>query len=533
MTGMTRGREILADFAAPFLVAFLAFVAAQIWLGAFDAEIIGDSASHYVSGIFVADLLRHGLSHPIERLRDFAAHYPLVGIGHWPPLYYGIEAVWSILVPFDQRMLLLSAATAALVPAWIYVLVQPRLGVVAAVFGASAFVLSPLVLSAVTSVMLDIAVAFGCLAATGFFAQFLRTGRALPAILFAATAALTLMTKGNAGSLVLMPPIAIAATRRFDRLRSPWLWLSVPIVLVLAGPWYLYTHKMVEVGYRGSVGSSYAIQALATDLRALLLAAGVGIALAFLGGAWLALHKPRALDPLWGSLFALAISVLIFQSIVPAGLEPRYMIPALPPIIALAALLICRIQQDWMRKAGYILLLLLLLPGFPAIPRQVNLGVGDAVKEALRFIPSNNRALLIVADTIGENAAISELVRMRDPSSDVFAVRGVRLLGGGGYNNQDYVPRYTSLDEVAAVLRTYRIPLLLLRDPDKPGEWAHIKQMAQLVARDPASFQPVWAGKGATLYRLTDNAGLPGDAKILTDLSAPHALGGGETAGKQ
>jgi hypothetical protein len=530
---MKRGREILADFAAPFIIAFLAVIAAQNWLGSFDAEIIGDSASHYVSGMFVADLLRHGLSHPIERLRDFAGHYPLVGIGHWPPLYYGIEALWSILVPFDQRMLLLSAATAALVAASIYALVRPRLGVVAALFGASAFVLSPLVLSAVTSVMLDIAVAFGCLIATGLFAQFLRTGRALPAILFAVTAAMTLMTKGNAGSLVLMPLIAIAATRRFDRLRSPWLWIGIPIVLILAGPWYLYTHKMVEVGYRGSVGSSYAIQALATDLSALLLAAGVGIGLSSIGGAWLALHKPRALDPLWGSLFAMAISVLIFQSIVPAGLEPRYMIPAVPPMIALAALFICRIQQDWMRKAGYILLLLLLLPGFPAIPRQMNLGIGDAVKEALRFMPANNRALLIVAEAKGEGAAISELVRMRDPSSDVFAVRGVRLLGGGGYNNQDYVPRYTSLDQVAAVLRTYRIPLLLLRDQDKPDGWAHIKQVAQLVARDPDRFQLVWTGKGGRLYRLTDNIGVPGDGKMLTDLSAPHALSGGEAGGKQ
>ena len=119
---------------------------------------------------------------------------------------------------------------------------------------------------------------------------------------------------------------------------------------------------------------------------------------------------------------------------------------------------------------------------------------------------------------------------MRNPSSDVFGVRGVRLLGRGGYNNQDYIPAYKSIDQVAAALRTYRLPLLLLRDPDLPGEWEHIKQVAQLVARYPDRFQLVWSGKGGELYRVTDNIGLPGNGDLLTELSAPHALGGGKVA---
>lgn len=41
-------------------------------------------------------------------------------------------------------------------------------------------------------------------------------------------------------------------------------------------------------------------------------------------------------------------------------------------------------------------------------------------------------------------------------------------------------------------------------------------------------YQLVWSGKGGRLYKLTENFELPGETKLLTDLSAPRALGGGK-----
>ncbi|MEO6022699.1 MAG: glycosyltransferase family 39 protein [Burkholderiales bacterium] len=529
---MRRLGQVLQNNIFPFTAALLALVAAQFWLGAFDAEMVGDSASHYVSGMFIADLLRGGIFHPIERLRDFAAHYPLVGIGHWPPFYYGVEAVWSLVAPFDQRMLLLAAATAALVPATIYALLRPRLGVVPAIFGASAIVLCPMVLNEVTTLMLDIPVALGCLAATVSFAQFLRTGRPLPGVLFAIIAATTLMVKGNAGCLVFMPLVAIVVTEKFERLRSPWLWVSIPIVLLLAGPWYLFTHKMVEAGYRGTFGINYALLSLGTDLRAMFFAAGAGVLLAAIGGVWVVFRQRQYLDPLWGTFFALIVSVLVFQAIVPVALEGRYILPALPPLFALAAFGVSRLPDYSTPKIVFIIMLVLILPGMWTVLARPHMGIREATETALREMPSNNRALLVISDPDGEGAAISELVRLRIPSSDVFGVRGVRLLGGGGYNNQDYIPLYRTLDEVAAAIRTYRIPLLLLRNPNRRGQWAHIKQVADLVARDPGRYQLVWAGKGGMLYKVTESYSMPGDRKLLTELSAPHALGGGNAASR-
>jgi len=185
-----------------------------------------------------------------------------------------------------------------------------------------------------------------------------------------------------------------------------------------------------------------------------------------------------------------------------------------------------------MRNAAFVILLLLLLPGLRTVPRRTDLGIREATETALRQMPNGNRALLVISDADGEGAAITELLRQRKPPSDVFGIRGVRLLGGGGYNNQDYEPLYQTIDQVAAALRTYRIPLLLLRDPNRPDEWAHIKQVADLVARHPGQYQLIWAGRGGKLYKVTENSGVPGEIKLLTELSAPHALGGGNAIAK-
>ena len=96
---MKRGGEITAGFFLPFAAALIVLVTAQIWLNAFDAEMTGDAASHYVSGRFIADLLRGGLLHPIEQLRDFAAHYPIVGISELGRPHTMGSKLYGVLLP--------------------------------------------------------------------------------------------------------------------------------------------------------------------------------------------------------------------------------------------------------------------------------------------------------------------------------------------------------------------------------------------------------------------------------------------------
>ena len=53
--------------------------------------------------------------------------YPLVGIGHWGPAFYGIEALWMLPMPATKgSLLILSAVIAAGLALAIFRFAAPR-----------------------------------------------------------------------------------------------------------------------------------------------------------------------------------------------------------------------------------------------------------------------------------------------------------------------------------------------------------------------------------------------------------------------
>ena len=83
---------------------------------------------------------------PMNFARNFYSHYPIVAIGHWPPMFYAVQATWTL--PFGVSrlsvlllMAMLSAATATVVFAsW-----QRRFGTAAGGALALAFLSVPIV----------------------------------------------------------------------------------------------------------------------------------------------------------------------------------------------------------------------------------------------------------------------------------------------------------------------------------------------------------------------------------------------------
>src|SRR5579862_7406778 len=163
----SRAHSGLLELVGAALLLFGATLCLQYLAGAYVAELQDDDASHYISGALVHDYLMHGgHGSPIAYLRDFHAHYPLVGIGHWPPLYYLIEAVW--MVPFGPSraaMLLLSATVTAATAITIYVVATKYASRIVAGVAAVAFVAAPNVQVGTSELMLDVPVALGCLLA--------------------------------------------------------------------------------------------------------------------------------------------------------------------------------------------------------------------------------------------------------------------------------------------------------------------------------------------------------------------------------
>jgi hypothetical protein len=155
-------------------------------------------------------------------------------------------------------------------------------------------------------------------------------------------------------------------------------------------------------------------------------------------------------------------------------------------------------------------------------------GLIGAASEAWSHTTGQNNSILIAAQGLAEVTAIAELA-MRNPARpSLFAVRGSRLLGAGGY--QDYVPRYGSAREAMQAIDEYAIPLVILRASGEPGEWAHLRQIEDAIAQSPDRWELVWRDDtvrpAVSLYRVRGNEARVADTAKLVALSAPRPLAG-------
>jgi hypothetical protein len=541
------GRFNAGQLAAVAAVIIALVISFQLRLHCYTADLQGDEASHYITGLMIHDYLFSGFaSSPIGYVKAFHSHYPLVGIGHWGPFYYFIEAIWMVLFSPDlASVLALPAAVTVVTALGIYVFGSRMSGGFAGLFAACAFILSPIVQAEIGELMLDIPIALLCFAAMSAYSQFLEKGTARYSVAFALAASAALLIKGNAGCLALLPPFAILFARRFDLLRKGAFWLPIPIVGVLVGPWYFITYGLVAAGFRYQWGWDYV--AVATTANATELVKSMGpliLAIALVGfiaiirRAW-----TRGAGNAQSTVCALLIAVWIFQCIVPAAIQSRYLAPLIPPLLLLAAegirvisawaQLVFRWRAVTTEAVLALLLLVSIVPEAISAPMKPELGFMAAALQAWRVSPAQNPAILIAADGQGESAAIAALA-MRDPNRpSLFAIRGSRLLGGGGYNNQDYVPRFKTVQEVMAAIHDYHIPLMLYRTATPGnGDWLHLKQLAELQLADPGRWQEIYRNTNVnpeiTLLRINGHENEMPDTQRLMSLSAPRALGGTE-----
>jgi hypothetical protein len=546
ITGMWR-RWI--EFSGIALVLAAVVILLQYHVNAYSAEFGVDEASHYVSGLMIHAYLTTGLSNdpllPFSFLKNFHSHYSLVGIGHWGPVFYIAESLW--MLPFGCSrisVLLLTAIVTSAIGLICYVVAAPRVGRTIAGLIAIAFVASRVAQEGSAYVMLDGPITLLTLLAALAYARYMEATKARDAVSFALLAAAGLLIKGNAGCLALLPPLAILISRRFDLLRRPSFWLPVPIVGCLAVPWYLLTYSLISQGFRYAWGLHYVAGATRDNSDALLAAIGPLLLAAGLCGwvvvVWSA-HRPKA-DQVMTCVAALFAAVWIFQSVVPADIQDRYLEPALPPLLILAGAALryvadrvwCRLPVALGRMSALatsllaIVLAASMIPSVLSVTPKTELGFTEAAPLVWQQVEPNNPVVLVVARQNVEDSAVAELA-MHDPHCpSLFAVRGSRLLGGGGYNNWDYKARFDTATEVMAAIDAYRIPLVLFRTDGSPGEWAHVRQVAEATKLYPDRWEVVdrieGHGPPVLLLRVRGNTDKSADLPHLAELTAPRSL---------
>lgn len=532
----------LVPIIAVFLLAALVVVLTQVRNGAFVAELGDDEASHYLSGLMIRDYLSSGfVMSPVAYVKWYFSHYPLIGIGHWGPVFYGLEALWMLVFGVSRTSVILlstvlATTTAALIFA--YGMRYLRLSVWTALFAAMAFVLCPITQAGSSSVMLDIPITLCALLALWAYTRYMETERTTDSLLFGVAASAALLIKGNGLLLALLPPFALLFSGKWYLLARRSFWAPAVLVAILTGPWTLFTYDQVAAGFRYAWGAEYVWVSLTRNSAILLDALGPAI-WALVGFGLLAGFRGIPDMPRVGyrTLLALFAATVVFQLFVPAAIQDRYLAPALVPLFLTAAVgaeYLAAMARRWTptpRVTAPVFAALALLaigPAAVSTPPKIKMGFRELALDVWRNRTGHNPVVLIAARNMGEGAAIAERA-MTDPARpSIIALRASRLLGAGGYNRQDLYAKYSDITEVQRQIEQVRVPLVWHQAD--PGGWQHVAQVDATRENAEVPWQLVGTARGTqspvNLYRVPAAADLPADLPFVMDLTAPNALRG-------
>lgn len=467
------------QWAAASWITLLCFTAVaaglQVAAGAYRVELASDpdEPAHAITGIAVEQYIRSGLPHSPEAfLLDYYRHYPKVAIGHWPPLLYLTEASAMLVASPSRTILLLLQALFAGLIAW---LVFRELKTVAGFFPALAGALSLLCGRTIQSyssrtmadILLTLVMFLACLA----FARYAESGRLRDAMAFALWMCAAVLTKGTGWALLGIPVAVMASTRNWRMLQQWALWIAMAVVVAVCVPWQIGTMSMVSMAWQGSVGLPYSGPAAIVFTEWMFTVPGIAITLAGLVGIYSTLflnHGFGRTRVFWASLTGLICASWLIHVATPTGRDPRFLAIAVPPMYVLAAGG-ARQLAGWFftpprqnRATGMVFSFLALASialSLPVLPKTtVNF---MPVAEALHAIMPPQTAVLVISDSLGEGALVSEMA-LREPHPRVYVVRGSKLLASQDWNGRDYQSLVHSGDDCAQVLESVPISFLVV-----------------------------------------------------------------------
>lgn len=439
---MSLSRFLPVPLIAASLFGLAALLIAAL-TGGLSASLIGpDEGGHYVNALFLGDWIRAGFPAPMAFAQDYYAHFPRLTIGHWPPGWYMLQSPWFALFrPSPFGALLISAFVAGL-PSGAIVWAFQRMGRLPLGIGLAAlYVLLPLVVDGGRYLLLDQPVALVVALAAIAWARASDKPGWWRFLIFAALAAACPLVKGNGALIALVPALDIALTGRWRLLKLPALWVAALVTAALVVPWYLISFKISAGGFNYDPGLAYAGLAIGANAEAIYANLGIGgLALAAVGAA----SAFGAFRPQEARVARLAIAVvaatLLFQSIVPAALEPRYVTPLLPWLVILAGLGLVTLWRAGraQRVAGGA------LGAFAVVPAVLALGALEAKPDIgapalARQMAREGGLWLVDGRAGGEGALIAEAAYADHEARRVWVSRASQWLSSSDFMGRGYV----------------------------------------------------------------------------------------------
>jgi len=533
----------------PCLLAFTMLALLLQWReGAFQSEFGGhpDEAAHYVTGllvrdtlVFAKDLVASGMhGSPIAAGKEFVLsyynHYPKIGLGVWPPFFYMVQSAWTLpFGPSRASVLILLAVLAGLTATLLFSAIREEHGPAPAFFGALAWLGLPLVQQYYGMAMaetLSTLLMFGAALRLG---SYLDARRPRDIYAFGLLAAGAILTKGTGMALALVPLFAIAATLRFDILKEKALWIGAGIVVLLAGPWTAATYKQGA----GAGGWEEAHPSLHFTMNALpyygwKICVILGLLLGTLAVVGMAIriaglfNSKQNHQGKWAVLLGYILSVVLFQSIIPAGREARHLIPVVPALVMfavegavwLAGRIPLRCFGVFPARAravvcAAILALLVAAPFLGTFQPPFYGSIGDVVRlspfgivqkprggfapvvETLMALSDKQKhggVFLVSSDSSGEGMFISE-VAMREKSRPAhFAKRASKELASSTWSGGGYKPKFDSDSALLAWLSANAVDFIVLDTaiPER-GRQPHHAMLQRVVQTHREQFEEV------------------------------------------
>lgn len=451
----------------------------QVASGAYRAEFSAypDEPAHYVTSLMLRDYILHfHFQSPIRFAEEYYRHYPKVAFGHWPPLFYILQSMWMMLFSASRSSVRLEiAVTSALLGYSVYLELRRNFGWMAASVAGMLTVALPLVQDYSDQEMAEALLTLLCFWSTIYFARYVESGRLRDSLLFGVLFSLAVLTKGSGWLLAMIPPIVMVLTGKLGLLRRVTFWAPVALVAVVCVPWQLMTMRLAEKGWDGGSKATlgYTLSALPQFLGLFPKILGPVFVLLLLAGLYATIVRPAFRERVTAqaaSLFALLFSVWVFHSLVPAGVEDRKLVIAVPAMIFfvfaggqwLADLLPQRntIYRWRYWAVGTVSAAAFLLTTF-TIPRIQHYGFIEAARYLAAHKDLRDSTILVSSESGGEGLLISELA-MQNPLPEAVVVRATKALADVAWDGKNYHCRFKNAEEMRAFLQKSRVHLVVL-----------------------------------------------------------------------
>lgn len=520
-------RTRLGQFGAAgiFIAALIAVFALQLVHGAYSAPIAGypDEPGHVVTSLMYRQFLLAPTADPLQFAKNYYSHYPYLAAGHWPPMLHLSAAVWTILFGVGKAQFILYQALAgAAAGALLYGSIRPIGSAWLAAVFAGIWMMLAESQAAFSSFMAEAPLAFLTLAAVVVYMRYLRGPSYRLALLFAGLSSAAILTKETAVALVFVPPLAVAASGQWNRLKRGHFWLPAALVLAIVAPWHLWIAGLGVGRYPEGVLQRLLLHSSATAAdRLALFVQLLGWPLLLLAAFGLVVCLSRVNRDrdssffVWTAHAGLLAGGLFVLLVAPESNEVRHLYQLSPSLLLFAAAgawaLTQRLQGSLRTPAAALLGLCCILLSPANFTRRAKASVAPLDPSSVaRYLSSDPDAQTILISANGrtsEGPLIAE-VALLEPLPTRFLIRSSKTIYRTDWNGKRYQPFISALPDLENFIDSSGIDTIVRltgrNRPHRPDE----EMLSLLIAGRPNdwAFVPIeFADDARVCRRITVN----------------------------